>query len=744
MKMFFFGLCILLAIMSLEVNAQFKPSEQQYLGKNNIAINGGFEQGKKGWTNANGTFNLSDTDQVNGKYAGCVTLAGETLDFSQTLSTGYNSNLATLDGIVSAFHKASGFNYQVCPLVDGVEVACQNAFSDLSYNWKQIPTTLGSTSLGIKFKTSGNVTGTLCVDGVEFGAKQNSFKAAQAQVIGSFLLADNDCVFDKSTQPYGKPTAATSNCLATNITGNVTQPDTTSPTIRVPNAQVGTYEVSYDGMLYNLGNAGSCYFSVSTSSAYENQGVIYSASTPENRVSNTVAGIFDVTSAGDIDFSVISSRGATSTTCRVYGTTDLTGKFVVKYYPPSETIVGQQQIKNVENSNEFKANVTTTSGTVASNEFDFIASCTAANPSVCTFSSDFQASITVAPKCEATVNQFSAASPVAYSESTTGFTLYTFDTSGVATGNIKTVVTCTKSDPDYNKSLLIVGTFEQIKTTDLCKVVAYTNDDDIISATTEDIPWKTKEYDNCNLWSNAGNTDSNTNDAYTARQDGFITASGIFFADSASAGTNNITVYKNGSVTTIQCGIVDNTAFQTHFSCIIPVAKNDVITFRSAILKGLTVSAYHRITIMEEPDLAGIVKNLNDDRNVKCQQKNLSINEGLGTIPDFTFNNLVIGKKYEYNTKIIGYNSNTANNIKTITLRILNGATVIGAFTSTYQSEYARYPVLLNKKFTASSDTMTVVVDGVDNMTILASVFGENSFVELCELPSNYTTTTEF
>ena len=154
--------------------AQIKPSMGQYINGENLAVNGGFEQGKKGWTNSAGTFSTDLTKNVEGKKAGCIDLTAQTLDFSQTLSTGYNSNLDKMQGLVFAYVRSDFDGVEVCGLVDGSEVGCRTVGSDSRYSDYSIPVIMGSSSIGIKLKTSGNVTGEVCLDGARFGTKKIS------------------------------------------------------------------------------------------------------------------------------------------------------------------------------------------------------------------------------------------------------------------------------------------------------------------------------------------------------------------------------------------------------------------------------------------------------------------------------------------------------------------------------------------------------------------------------------------
>ena len=205
---------------------------------------------------------------------------------------------------------------------------------------------------------------------------------------------------------------------------------------------------------------------------------------------------------------------------------------------------------------------------------------------------------------------------------------------------------CSKQGADVNKSQVIAGTFENIDSTDLCQVIASQNDGEVIGNQSEDIPWKTIEKDNCGNWSNAGNTGSNTSDAYIPKRDGMILVTGNT-VDSAT--TRFIVVFKDGVNTGFMCSNRANGDNVLLMSCMIDAVAGSVYTFRSNGGTTLLTSNLHRITITELPDYEAIVKNLYADNVTECETKYLQadVSSVTANLTDLAFDNfLTIGKKY--------------------------------------------------------------------------------------------------
>jgi hypothetical protein len=827
MSLFFkFLILVLILFFAQESQAQFKPSEQQYLSEENLSINGGFEQGLKGWTNASGTLS-TDTTKALGTYAGKVVLSAQTLNLSQTLSTGYNSQLAGLQGQVSAYVKAN-FAFQICALIDSVEVECLDGTNDNTYKFYQIPIVLGSTAIGIRFKTSGNVSGSIFIDGVSFGHKQFVQDIAQAELAGEAYFAGSvGCVWSRTSTTIGAFTA-TPACPSPTITyqqlGQWQTTDSDLPRVTINNLPAGIYKARFQSATSSnvVNNKPAFAIHDGTSTCYA---VTASGSTTVDDTA-VIECIFNYSSSGNRSFELYTASSSGSVNMNNAVTSPAQGtKFILEYYPPKSKIVTQQISDWFVDANIGGANIglagsaLTTYTEISNASLDLVLRsgsaqaeipCSSTNPSTgltCSVGNESLGIVFTPPQIGyydvcASFTQYnppnSNSNPIyqlietpnnaqtilqegGQRTQTGGGTVtsvdqlnginvcgtfyfpnlnertvrlmyeYTFGSSASSIfidrspsqGQRDLRITV---KPSLNKGI-IVGEFNQIKTTDLCTVIANTNDGDAI-AVGEDIPWKTEIKDDCNLWSNAGNTGANTNDAYTARIDGLIMVTGSAHSNNSNAGGNNVKVYENGINMNIECGLNDNLLFQTGLSCLVPVVKNSVYTFRYATAETLGIGLDHRITITEMPDLAGIVKNLNDNSNVKCQTKTLVSDVSVtGNISALQFTNLNSSKKYQVDflaslssaiTGAVSFYLQLRDQSSNVISPTISDVKDIGAgsnWTSFYESIIFSGVTQVNFN-----------VQAISSIIIRGSTWdlARPTKAVLCELPSNYVETTEW
>jgi len=743
MKMFFYGLLTLLACLSLEVNAQFKSSEQQYLSEENLAINGGFEQGKKNWTNANGTFSIDSSFKVLGNSSGKVQLTAQTLDFSQQLTTGYNASLSGLQGQVSAYVK-SNFPFEICALIDGNETSCLQGKSDNSFDFYQIPIVLGGTSLGIKFKSVSS-TGIIYVDGVSYGHKQFVQDIAQAQIAGeAYFTGTSGCIWARTSTAIGgfSPVAA---CPAPTITfselGEWQSVDTNLPQVTVNNLPAGIYKARFIAAGYMNNPAGH---TIAINDGTTTCSPVRGEDSNSAQSGFVVECIFKYNTAGNRVFTLWGGSAANTINITNNQTSPNLGtKFILEYYPPKSKIVTQLQEETVETANEFSARIAPSTGIVSKENLDWI------NGNCSIVSSSWHCPVvgfTEIPNCQVTTeasnNYVGAFLPAASSITNLVFRIVDAGNGPPNTG-VGFNVICQKQGADYNKSRMIVGQFEQIKTTELCEVEAYGNSGETISGSAiEDIPWETVTRENClGSWNNNGNTGNNTKDTFTPVRDGVHIVSFSFRLTSSN--NLEVWVYKDNVFLESMGSLANNAISSVHaFSKSFYMEAGSNYSFRIATAINLVLNQadedkLHKISIKEIGDIAGIVKNLNDNRNVKCQTKFLNSNYTAGNtdnLTDLLFSNLTIGKKYRYTLNVsavgsLGYAKH--NGINTIQVAVNTSP-----LASVSQSSY---------EFIA---TNTSIQTGVSNNSGGTPLFGsgdlQQTFVRLCELPDNYIETTEW
>jgi hypothetical protein len=168
---------IILILISGLANAQFTNQQKQYLTMDNLLVNPGLENGKSGWTCANGTFTASSVsgEKIDGALSGKVVLSAQILDCEIKAPT--NSALLNSTALILQSIKSSVAGIQVCPIIDNVVgTVCQNY--DGSNVLKEVSPLIpffGSTNIGIKIRTTGAVTGTVFFDGSSVSRMSSAF-----------------------------------------------------------------------------------------------------------------------------------------------------------------------------------------------------------------------------------------------------------------------------------------------------------------------------------------------------------------------------------------------------------------------------------------------------------------------------------------------------------------------------------------------------------------------------------------
>ena len=765
MKMFLVGLLVLLACLSFDANAQFKPSEQQYLSEENLAVNGGFEQGKRNWFNLNGSFSIDSAFKVLGNSSGKIELTAQTLDFSQQLTTGYNTALSGLQGQVSAYIK-SNFPFEICPLIDGNEVSCLQGKSDNTFDFYQIPIVLGGTSLGIKIKTSGNQTGTLYIDGVSYGHKQFVQDIAQSELAFDVNIGTATSYSWGSTQTEWQPlTPPDADMVVNKASGDTQIPCQAGVSSSglvcsggseslgvVFDAKAGTYKICTELSAYSFSN------SYMTLQLMETENLSYTIlqqggsrvtlgnDSSGGAVTINLCGVFNFETAGKKTIRLMHEKsGTTSVSFLITRDANLGQRdmhIVGTYYPPKSKIVTQLQEETVETANEFSAKVSST-GVVSGENLDWInGNASISDTSLFTITLNTNV-FNADPNCNVSIINSGVASDqmAKFRVQPTATTIEVRTSSSSDTTSFSKQahdfhLTCSKST-DYNKSRMVYGQFEQIKTTELIKIKYHSNDGSAVDANTP-YDFITKVEDNYNLWN--GNS-------FTSPRDTSYKIAGLVRISNPASGIVQ-GVWVNG---TLRQYCSDNIAggIVRLLSCgSVKVNTGDVISIRtngSETQNTADDENTHHISIMENPDIAGIVKNLNDNRNVKCQTKFLSASTSTtGVLSDLTFSNLTIGKKYkvEFQHAMIW----TATGQAVSQISILNGSQICNSLMGgQHNSGNGNFSVGCSKIFTATSTSLT------HNLTasIVSTLYGDVSNTgrtnsTLCELPDNYIETTEW
>jgi hypothetical protein len=743
-----FVLLILLFISSF-AHAQLRPAQSQYLEEKGAFINPGFEQGKKGWTLANGTFGFGDTDYLNKNAT--LTVISQVLDFSQ-----FTTNLtdfAGSQGLASCriLSSVSGLKFKVqnnSGTVSELSVA-----SDSKWRNYEIPFVIDGTLNAIRIESDAATVATIQVDDCSLGLAPKGYiqQVAQAHWVGALEYATINAGCSWETAAASADTwedfPIDADCGDPTAYGGVLASTTSSvPRFRIANARTdGRYVVVVNGDLRPKSSTSGAVVAFKLTDGTDSSNTVNTSSGSSFlSVANSNTFNYKSTSMGDVEIKLQAKTSSTGNAPTI--TVNNTSKnltFHVYFYPESNaTIVSQDAELTINQANEFTAKVNS-AGVVSGENYDWIngnCNTTTVGKPQCTINSGV---FTSAPSCHITRSVTSGTAVGVIGQVLATTTLLDISTVRDDRNFVDTdyQITCTRTD-DYKKSATIIGKFENINSSDLCQVIANDNDGEAITANTEDIPFKTTVYDNCGLWGNSGNTGSNTSDAFTPNKDGMVSLS--FTVLSGTGSNTAFDIYEDGSQHS-RCG-TGTSSLAKSSSCLFRVTAGSYYTLRTALTDTLSSSALaHEIRITELPDTESIVKNLlAESSQTKCQTKYLTSDVTTDTDPisDLTFSNLTVGKKYKINGS--GYLSVSGDSI--IVFQGFHDGNLVMNLGAGSASGAQNFVNFLYGKFTATATTLTfnTASFGGTNPALRGNSTKAETYVELCQLPDSYTTTSQW
>jgi hypothetical protein len=419
-------------------------SDSQYLKEYNELINSGFEQGLKGWVSVAGAFTTTGANGVDrGAKAGCVSLAAQTLNLSQIIPIG---NLRG-QGEISAEAYSTVAGTEVCSVVDGSDIDCI-PIKNLS-SWKnriEIGFVAGSTNYGIRFRSTGNITGIACLDSV-YAGKMPTGRISETGAIGPWIaytpttqgfgtisdIATEYRVIGDSIEIRGSFVVGTSTAVEARVglpSGRITR------TITQPSS-IGAYFRSGTGIVEKGGSAipvsEQNYFTLGSRATFSD--------TTTNSVLIALNGDDIAASGNRLSFAnlIIPIAGLNS---RI-------------------SLYSQQCRKPSDCENVFSAKVSA-AGVVSDENLDWInGNCTGTSPYTCTFNASI---FTVPPTCIASIND-DANAGVRITSVTSSTATFRTVSSTPATVNAPYTLVCTKAAPDYKERNMITGTFRDVVTT---------------------------------------------------------------------------------------------------------------------------------------------------------------------------------------------------------------------------------------------------------------------------------------
>ncbi len=147
-----FGFIVILTVMlSLPLFAQFTPTQNGYLNRNELLKNPDAEQGIAGWINSAGVVASIDSDYFSGSRSFSITLTAQTLSFCQSQNTSTLLKNAFLNA--GCRIKTTSGVIQICNNVNGVNQNCHAVNN--SGTWE--PSNTGSNFL------AGTATSGICI-----------------------------------------------------------------------------------------------------------------------------------------------------------------------------------------------------------------------------------------------------------------------------------------------------------------------------------------------------------------------------------------------------------------------------------------------------------------------------------------------------------------------------------------------------------------------------------------------------
>jgi hypothetical protein len=659
--------------------------------------------------------------------------------------------------------------------------------------------------LQIKIAYTGAVT--VLMDEIYAGLAPEGYiqQVGQAHWVGSQSTSVTNCTW--SLNPVTSANVfeafpADSDCTYANE-GSILAPSTDIPGFRIPNARTdGYYVVQGNGLSGCISSTGAaCSITLSSTGSYDNQPVTETFEA-DIKYANTLYGKFRFTSGGEKTIQVLGAAGNTSSRVDVIANNirERGLVFNVYFYPDSSaTIVSQDaQVKEkagfiqwssaeindpawhlADGSCVLKSQYPDLARNYFNGSTYQYGECTTTTTNDSILLPDFVTdnrylrmgggSLSLGDTqtdANASHQHFTMRSGRASSQNTIGSTEYVFaeyvqgsgsanyigvGTTSVANVGLTSSSGSTESRPNtfvalayirMHDSNKVVGKFESINSSDLCQVIANDNDGEAITANTEDIPFKTTVYDNCGLWGNSGNTGSNTSDAFTPNKDGMVSLS--FTVLSGTGSNTAFDIYEDGSQHS-RCG-TGTSSLAKSSSCLFRVTAGSYYTLRTALTDTLSSSALaHEIRITELPDTESIVKNLlAESSQTKCQTKYLTsdITTDTDPISDLTFSNLTVGKKYKINGS--GYLSVSGDSI--IVFQGFHDGNLVMNLGAGSASGAQNFVNFLYGKFTATATTLTfnTASFGGTNPALRGNSTKAETYVELCQLPDSYTTTSEW
>jgi hypothetical protein len=255
---------------------------------------------------------------------------------------------------------------------------------DNTWRKYEIPFVFGAASVQFEiFNESYTGNANIEVDKIYIGTIPDGYieTVGQAQFVGDINFNSTNCQWTINTGTTFQSFPVDADC-SYQTRGNVLQPDTNIPAIKIPNARTdGYYQVVFNGTFGVLGTASDdiCIFNLSDSTSEKpNGGFAYTQNSAglngaDAYIANEITGQFKFTTGGDKTIQVLVKPEVSGDACGVYATeTRYGGTIAVHFFPDSSaTTVTQNTELTAQTANEFSARGDTSPLTVSEN-YDWI------------------------------------------------------------------------------------------------------------------------------------------------------------------------------------------------------------------------------------------------------------------------------------------------------------------------------------------------------------------------------------
>lgn len=372
-------------------------------------------------------------------------------------------------GLMTVWIKTSLDSVTVSTTTDGV---VQSTLSVLGTNkWKQyeIPFVVGGTDQGLIVEAGD--AGDVFIDEPFVGLAPAGYiqQVGQAQFVGDINFNSTGCVWTVNTGTGFQSFPVNASC-SYQTRGNILEPDTNIPAIKIPNARTdGYYKILINGIfgITNSSAADECVFNLSDSNSFNpNGGIAYTRDFGTSvgngdRFANEITGQFKFTTSGDKTIQILAKPNASGDSCSVFASLpEYGGTISVHFFPDaSATVVSQDTELTAKTANELSARIVS-NGVVQRQNYDWInGDCVVTDTSL--YTCNLNNINTELLNCVVTSEQINRTINLTNTTNQIIIRSQTANTGTNASANFH--LQCSKSGADVNKSQTIVGKFEQVE-----------------------------------------------------------------------------------------------------------------------------------------------------------------------------------------------------------------------------------------------------------------------------------------